>query len=69
MGICVIMGINCFSTMIKTNKQHVFENISLFKDVIQYEQYAMTHILQKRTILWTERKQPFVMHSITFSLI
>ena len=28
------------------NEQHVFDDILLFKDIIQYVQYAMTNILQ-----------------------
>ena len=36
-----------FSTRIqKENKKHVFDYILLFKDIVQYVQYAMTNILQ-----------------------
>ena len=50
----------------KKSKQHALDDNLLFKAIIQY---ALAHILQKSTILWTERQQPFLMHSITFSLI
>ena len=50
----------------KKSKQHALHDNLLFKAIIQY---AMAHILQKSTILWTERQQPFLIHSITFSLI
>ena len=53
----------------KKNKQHVLDTIYCFKTILQHVQYALTNILQKSSILWTKRQQPFLMHSITFSLI
>ena len=53
----------------KKSKQHALHDNLLFKAIIQYVQYALAHILQKSMILWTERQQPFLIHSITFSLI
>ena len=53
-----------FSTRIqKENKKHVFDYILLFKDIIQYVQYAMPNILQKSTII-VDKMQTTIHHAL-----